>query len=980
MTVAPPSNTVSLFSSSDTPAILSDPDTSQINLGVRFVSSSAGAITGIKYYKGASDTGTHVGSLWTSTGTLLGSATFASETTSGWQTVTFNNPISITAGTTYVASYHSNGHYTATGGYFGTARVSGPLTAPASGNGVYTYSNSNVLPTSTFGATNYWVDVLFSAPNQPPVAVNDSGFSTAQNTVLTIAASALLANDSDPNGDTLTITGVSGAVNGTVSFNAQANTVSFTPTAGYAGSASFNYSISDGRSGTANAAVSLTVNSSVNQPPVANNDSGFNTVQNTALTIAASALLTNDTDPNGDPLTITGVSGAVNGTVSFNAQANTVTFTPTAGYTGAASFNYAISDGRSGTANAIVSLTVNAPSTSLFSSSDTPAVLSDPDTSQVNLGVRFVSSSAGSITGIKYYKGASDTGTHVGSLWTSTGTLLANATFTNETGSGWQTVAFSSPVSIIAGTTYVASYHSNGHYTSTSGYFGTARISGPLTAPASGNGVYTYSNSNVLPTSTFGATNYWVDVLFSASGTANQPPVAVNDSGFSTAQNTALTIAASALLANDTDPNGDPLTITGVSGAVNGTVSFNAQANTVTFTPTTGYTGAASFNYSISDGRSGTANAAVSLTVNSPVNQPPVANNDSGFSTAQNTVLTIAASALLANDSDPNGDPLTITGVSGAVNGTVSFNAQANTVSFTPTTGYTGAASFNYSISDGRSGTANAAVSLTVNSPVNQPPVANNDSGFSTAQNTALTIAASALLANDTDPNGDPLTITGVSGAVNGTVSFNAQANTVTFTPTAGYTGAASFNYAISDGRSGTASANVALSVTGAATVSLFSASFTPSIVSVADPNAVELGLKFQSSSAGQITGIRFYKGPQNTGTHVADLWSTTGTLLATATFTNETASGWQQVTFANPVTIAAGTTYVASYHTNGNYSADPNYFATAHTSGPLTAPSSSASGGNGVYAYGSGGLFPTNTYNSNSYGVDVLFRAQLVA
>ncbi|MDB5564437.1 MAG: hypothetical protein JWP84_1003, partial [Tardiphaga sp.] len=97
-------------------------------------------------------------------------------------------------------------------------------------------------------------------------------------------------------------------------------------------------------------------------------------------------------------------------------------------------------------------------------------------------------------------------------------------------------------------------------------------------------------------------------------------------------------------------------------------------------------------------------------------------------------------------------------------------------------------------------------------------------------------------------------------------------------------------------------------------------------------------------------------------------------------TFTNETASGWQQVPFANPVTIAAGTTYVASYHTNGNYSADPNYFATAHTSGPLTAPSSAASGGNGVYAYGSGGLFPTNTYNSNSYGVDVLFRAQLVA
>ena len=72
---------------------------------------------------------------------------------------------------------------------------------------------------------------------------------------------------------------------------------------------------------------------------------------------------------------------------------------------------------------------------------------------------------------------------------------------------------------------------------------------------------------------------------------------------------------------------------------------------------------------------------------------------------------------------------------------------------------------------------------------------------------------------------------------------------------------------------------------------------------------------------------MRFYKGPQNTGTHVADLWTATGTLLATATFTNETASGWQQVNFSSPVAITAGTTYVASYHTNGDYSADPNLF-----------------------------------------------------
>jgi len=102
--------------------------------------------------------------------------------------------------------------------------------------------------------------------------------------------------------------------------------------------------------------------------------------------------------------------------------------------------------------------------------------------------------------------------------------------------------------------------------------------------------------------------------------------------------------------------------------------------------------------------------------------------------------------------------------------------------------------------------------------------------------------------------------------------------------------------------------------------------------------------------------------------------------LLASATFTNETASGWQQVDFVAPVAVTAGTTYVASYHTDGNYSADPNFFATDHTNGMLIAPGTPSSGGNGVYAYGNSSLFPTNSYNSTGYGVDVLFKAQLTS
>ena len=307
-------------------------------------------------------------------------------------------------------------------------------------------------------------------------------------------------------------------------------------------------------------------------------------------------------------------------------------------------------------------------------------------------------------------------------------------------------------------------------------------------------------------------------------------------------------------------------------------------------------------------------------------------------------------------------------------NGTATYNSSTQTISFVPTTGYLGTAGFTYTISDGQGGTASANVALSVVTA--PPPIANNDSGFVATTNTALSIPASALLANDTDPSGLPLSITGVSNPSNGTATYNSSTQTISFVPTGNYTGPAGFTYTISDGQAA-ASGNVSLTVNDAG---LFSPTATPSITTVNDPNPVELGFKFQAATNGSILGIEFYKSPQNTGPHVADLWSATGALLATATFTNETASGWQQVNFSNAVPITAGTTYIASYHTNGDYSADRNLFASALTNGPLTAPASATSGGNGVYAYGSSSLFPTNTYNATSYGVDVIFRPQLVA
>ena len=136
------------------------------------------------------------------------------------------------------------------------------------------------------------------------------------------------------------------------------------------------------------------------------------------------------------------------------------------------------------------------------------------------------------------------------------------------------------------------------------------------------------------------------------------------------------------------------------------------------------------------------------------------------------------------------------------------------------------------------------------------------------------------------------------------------------------------------------------------------------------DTNAHTLGVQFQASSSGYITGVRFYKEADNTGAHTGSLWSSSGTLLATGTFSGETASGWQELDFSSPVAVTAGTTYVASYFTStGYYAATSKGLASAVTNGPLTALA-----GGGVYAYGSSNTFPTSTYNDNNYWVDVVY------
>ncbi len=168
---------------------------------------------------------------------------------------------------------------------------------------------------------------------------------------------------------------------------------------------------------------------------------------------------------------------------------------------------------------------------------------------------------------------------------------------------------------------------------------------------------------------------------------------------------------------------------------------------------------------------------------------------------------------------------------------------------------------------------------------------------------------------------------------------------------------------------------------------SIFGLSQTPFVASSGDPNSVEVGVKFTSQVDGWITGVRFYKGAGNTGTHIGHLWTQSGQVLASAQFVNETSTGWQEAQFGVPVPVAAGTTYVASYLApNGNYAADDLAADYASPdlgldhgagSGPLTALPDGTSGGNGVFRYG-GDAFPSGSFGATNYWVDAVLATTL--
>lgn len=374
-------------------------DTSSVTLGLRFSSSVPGSVTGVRFYKGSRNTGTHVGNLWSSTGTKLATVTFSGETASGWQQAHFSSPISIAANTTYVISYFApNGSYGINEYYPWSTLNATPLRVSGSSPGVYAYGSDSRFPNGAWKSSNYWVEPVF-------VAASEQNLQTS--------------------------------------------------------------------------------------------------------------FWTNSTTP--------GTQAATH------------------------------------------------------------------DTSSVTLGLRFYSTVPATVTAVRFYKGSSNTGTHVGNLWSSTGAKLASVTFSGETASGWQQANFSSPISIAANTPHVISYFApRGNYAVDRDYRWSSLTTGTLRVSGSSPGVFAYGSETRFPSGTWNSSNYWVEPVVAPASEATQPnpstpPSTFSISGRVTGSAARLTLSGSTSGSTNTDGTGNY----SFPGLPNGSYVISASQSGYTFTPST---------------------------------------------------------------------------------------------------------------------------------------------------------------------------------------------------------------------------------------------------------------------------------------------------------------------------------------------------------------------------------------------------------
>jgi hypothetical protein len=665
------------------------------------------------------------------------------------------------------------------------------------------------------GSCPYIVNQENFGPNRAPVALNDSA-STTEDIPIDVNVTV---NDSDPDGDPVAVRSAATAT-GAVSVNPD-GTVRFTPQANTSGPMSFTYTIHDGKGATATAAVSVAV-AGVQDPPNAVAD----TAQAASSTPVTIDVLANDGDPDGDPLTITAVTQGTFGRVTTNGAS--VTYAPGGGFATQDAFTYTVSDGQGGTGRA----TVTVIRTCLGSTADDLEPAPDPgwSFSNDNGGPAGIGVSAttwmhtidplASSPSHSFYSDASDVSANKDDRVISAPILVSAATRLSFWHRYRTEVTFDGgllEISTDDGATWTEILEAGGGF-----------LQGAYDGPAAAHGgrdawngmspgfplmdevevdLAAFAGSTVrvrwrLRTdSNLGDLGWWIDdirfrdiAVLTCGPAQNRLPDAVDDQA--SVQSDGSTMID--VLANDGDPDGDAIFVTSVTDPPNGTAVNNESS--VTYTPDPGFGGSDGFYYTISDGFGGSDVALVTIAVNGP---PAPADDD--VTTLEDQPITID---VLANDTDPNGDALSVASIGAAGNGSASLNGDGS-ISYAPNANFNGTDGFTYTVSDGRGAEAAARVTIAV-APVNDPPSAGDDTA-SCAKNKSVTVP---VLANDSDVDGDALSVTAVGRPQYGSVALNAD-GTIRYRAKKGFTGTDSFVYSVGDGNGGVSSARVTVSVSG---------------------------------------------------------------------------------------------------------------------------------------------------------------------
>jgi len=624
------------------------------------------------------------------------------------------------------------------------------------------------------------VRIIVNEVNDDPVPTGDAR-SMAEDTLLSLDSVDLTTNDAagpaNESKQTLTVISVSSTSSkgGTVSLSAVGGKISFTPAADFVGTDTFTYVVRD--NGTTNASadartavgtVTVTV-TEVNDAPVAADDL-VTAVEDTALTIAAGTLEKNDApgpvtavDELTQTLRVTAVpaTSTQGGKVLLNTTTNVITYSPVANFNGIDTFVYTVTDNGTTNGKASPNSSTATVTISVSEVNDLPVATLDKLATPEDIAAVI-----------------------------NTADLVANdlAGPANEN-TQTLTVTAVDAVSTSGGT--VSLVGSKVTYTPPADFFGTDSFTYTVTDDGTTNGNFDGK-----------ATKGTVSVTVTA---VNDPPIALNDNR-STTEDIALSFNASTLLTNDTtgpaNESSQTLTLSSVSSSSSkgGTVAL--KSGVITYTPAADFAGTDTFTYVVTD--NGTTNGfadpkssegTVTVIV-TPVNDAPVAVNDSGTSYTMDEDTSKTFKSVLSNDFDVDGDKITAIKVSDPATGALVFRNDG-TFDYTPTRDFFGNVTFAYKVFDGVLFSKEATVTITVNN-VNELPVALNDSA-STIQGTPLIIP---VLNNDFDVDGvlDPATVTynTGSGPASGSVTVNGD-GTITYSPTTKFVGTVSFRYLVKD-------------------------------------------------------------------------------------------------------------------------------------------------------------------------------------